>query len=191
MLKKMLVMVMIFAHVFQAQAAAMDIYGDEESLKFIKVTEYTSNGKTKDYVGFELCSKAHTDQCEQIGSKKYYSKAKLAKLRKAERADVLYAVLADVGVVLVGLYGGGITGAIGLSAAMGEAGTMLGVSVGSLSGIGGAIVVTKYVDAVNPFEQGRQVKVLADDILNDKDVSMDRQIEDIAHTLRTVLSNLK
>ncbi len=193
MFKKMRIFVsaVLLLSLFQAQAKSLDIYGEENSTYFIKVTEYTSDGKNKDYVGFEICSIESNSMCEVIGNKKFYSKVKLAKLRNEEKADVLYAVLADMGIGLVGLYGGGILGAGVLSTALGSSGTMLGVSVGSLSGIGGAIVITKYVDAVNPFEQGRQVRILSSSILDDIDISFDRKVEDIAQTLRTVLSNLK
>lgn len=168
-------------------AFADDIYG-KDGQRFIKVTEYTSDGQHKDYVGFALCANKSDTVCDQIGRRKYYSKAALASLRNSEKKDVAFAVLADVGVVIVAVYGGAFVGGV-VAAGAGTA-TMVGASAGATLGTAGAATIITYAEAINPAEQYRQVEMLSSDIVNDKDVVINRDIDKIAHTLRSVLENL-
>jgi len=186
-MKNMILTLMVLAQL--SQAHAKDIFGQGD--RFIKVTEYTTNGKTRDYVGFELCYKAHTNVCERIGKNKYYAKADLNDLRNSEKADVVLAALADVGILAVGLYGGALVGAAGTAAIGVESGAMLGVSAGAIGGTTGSVISITKFDAINPVEQYRQVDILSQDVINDRKVTKDRNILKVAHTLRTVLSNLE
>lgn len=181
-MKKMILSLMVLAQL--SQANAMDVFGRGD--RFIKVTEYS-----KDYVGFELCFKKRPNVCERIGAKKYYAKADLNDLRNSEKADVVLAGLADIGILAVGLYGGAILGVAGTAVVGAESGAMLGASVGAIGGTTGSAIAITKLDAINPVEQYRQVEMLSKDVINDKTVTKDRDILKIAHSLRTVLSNLE
>lgn len=163
-------------------ASTNDIRGRGD--KYIKVTEL-HNGE---FVSFELCSLKRKNTCFQIGSRKMYSKAELQKLRRSEGKDVVLSILADVGIGVIAIYGGALAGAVIVSAGGGAA--MVGASGGAVLGTAGTAALGINVDALNPAEQYRQVKVISDDVINDKDVVMERNVDDIAHTLRAVLSNL-
>lgn len=179
---KSLLILSLFVASFQIQAAPFDVYG--RGTKFIKVTTY---GKGK-YVGFELCKIQNIKSCDPIGSRKMYSKVELENLRQSEGKDVVLAVLADVGIGVALFYGGAIAGATIAASSGGIA--SVGAAGGALTGAGATAALGINVDAVNPAEQYRQGRMLRGDVLSDTEVRIDRQIEDIAHTLRTVLSNL-
>lgn len=180
-MKKIILSLMVLAQL--SQVHAMDVFGRGD--RFIKVTEYS-----KDSVGFELCYKKRPNVCQRIGAQKYYAKADLNALRNSEKADVVLAGLADIGILAVGLYGGAILGVAG-SAAVGAESAMLGASVGAVGGTTGSVISITKLDAINPVEQYRQVEMLSQDVINDKTVIKDRDILKIAHSLRTVLSNLE
>ena len=164
-------------------AAAKDIFGRGE--KFIKITE---DGPQNAFIRFELCYLKKPDFCTQIGSRYFYSKTELVNLRNSEKKDIALAALADVGIVVVAVYGGAVAGAV--LAAGGGVAPMVGASAGVVLGTAGSAAIINGLNSVNPVEQYRQVVILQDDVIEDKKVVIDRDIDKIAHTLNTVLSNL-
>lgn len=180
-MKVILSLIMIITSL-QVKALPSDVYGRGD--KFIKVT----NSKSGDAVSFELCKIAKPNSCLQIGNRKIYSKVELEKLRRSEGKDIVLAVLADVGIGVVALYGGALAGGILVASAGGIA--SVGVAGGAIAGTGVATALTINVDAINPAEQYRQTRMLKDDVIDDQTVRIDRSIDDIAHTLQTVLNNL-
>jgi hypothetical protein len=163
-------------------AVADDIYGHGN--QYIRVTEI---GSKKSFVKFELCLLDNSKPCELIGGRAY-SKVELTKLRNSEKKDVALAVLADVGLVIVAVYGGAFVGAVASSSV--AVAPMVGVSAGVTGGSIGSGYAIATVDAINPAEQYRQVDMLSSEVINDLKVVRDRDIEDIVHTLKVVLSNL-
>lgn len=181
-MKLMLVVLGLWTCSLPSLAKAFDLFG--QGTHYIKITQYHKNK----YVGFELCHKQNLSDCNQIGSKKMYAKTQLENLRSSEKKDIVLSVLGDIGLVVVGAYGGGFVGAMAIGG--GEL-AMLGASIGFLSGTAGSVILINIKDSLNPAEQYRQVQILNPEVLNDKRVDLDRNIFDMAHTLSTVLSNLK
>jgi hypothetical protein len=179
-MKTLLILSMIVAS-FQFNASAFDVYG--RGTKFIKVTTYNKG----QLVGFELCQITHIKSCTRIGSRQMYSKVELENLRRSEGKDVVLAVLADVGIGVVLFYGGALAGGAIVASAGGIA--PVGVAAGALTGAGTTTALAIHIDAINPAEQYRQTRMLRQDVISDETVRIDRNIDDIAHTLRTVLSH--
>lgn len=159
---------------------------------YVRVTKLPN-----DRIKFEKCVKGYGQStCEQLGKKASYSKKELEKQRSIENWQITGAAVADVGVVLVAIFGGAAVGSVGGAAMAGTAngavaaGGSAGLLLGGAAGAVGGVVANTVVDALNPIEQTRQAKTLNSEVLNDETVVV-KDVDNFVERLELVLNKIK
>lgn len=155
-------------------------------------------------ITFEKCiSGAEKLTCKGLGHKASYSLKELQTQRDAENDDVLYALLADVGLIAVATVGWvGALGGLGmLTTTAGSAGIMTAgqgtAYVGGMVAVTGAEAYAGHalvaaIDAINPAEQGRQREAICENVINDYDVEVARdEMKEAIERLDYVLSEIR
>lgn len=165
-------------------AQAMDVFGTDN--KFIQVTE----NQNKTLVKFELCSLIN-QECKLIG-KGFYAKKDLIELQASEEWDWLKVLALDAGIIVGSAFSGGTLfyATIGTASSAGVGTTLLGTFLASAAGGTAGAILPAVVDALNPYEQYKQVETLDADVLNDKKVIVDFDVATFAKRLAAVLDNL-
>ncbi len=169
---------------FSNHLNAVDVFGT--SAYFVKVSE----NSTKTMVKFELCSLINQNSCNAIGNKNFYSKKKLQNLRNSEKWDVLTSTAADIAIILGTAFTGGALAYTTLVASATDGAIIYGTMGGTIAGgtVGG--MVPAIADALNPYEQYKQLETLDSEVLNDKKVVLNYSVEDFAKRLGAVLDNI-
>lgn len=167
-------------------ASVDDVVGNDNF--YVKITE--SEDQTA--VSFALCDKKSPQICQQIGKKKFYYKEEILAQRNYEKWHILYAVIADVGVIAASAVGGGyVVGNIAFlitgSAPAGAAYALLGILGGGVTGV----ILDFTINTLNPYDQYKQLQTIESDVLNDKDVKIKTSTKTFARRLETVLNNLE
>lgn len=171
---------------------------------YIEVTKAADGAR----VGFALCERG-TDStkraCFQLGRKAFYSTKALEKQHKEELRDVKWAWAADVAVIVgavaaPALIMSGVAASaetLGMTAvfefANGWVGLVPAVGMGTFIGLPAAGVTEYMLDALNPFEQGRQAETIDSDVVTDKNVVLkggEIELLKFAKRLETVLGNM-
>ena len=159
----------------------------------------------KKSAAFELCMK-HRPSCLPLGSRRdflniqsqnplYFSIDDLKDQRSNQSIQTTLAVVGDIvgGAALItggGALGGWALGTLwGTEAVMGAgaAGVVVGGLGGGIAGVSATIYLANAIDHLNPSEQFREGSMLADDIITDKDISVNRSILNDATSLNLVL----
>lgn len=166
---------------------------------YVRVTKLANKKIT-----FEKCIKgAEKLTCKGLGHKKSYSIKELQNQRSAENDDVLYALLADAGLIVVGSVAWvGALGGIGmLATTAGSAGAVTAgqtiAFAGGMSAVTGAEIyafdaLVDAFDAINPCEQARQREAISEDVVNDYDVEVARdEMKEAIERLDFVLSEIR
>ncbi len=168
-------------------AKPMDVFGKGD--RFIKITRDSE----KKQVGFQLCLKTNTAICQKIGKKNFYAIDDLIALRNSEKWDVVKAAGSDVAVIIVGAFAGfalGFSAAGGAGVAATSTAGLYTIPGGILLGIAGGITLSAAIDAINPYEQYKQLETLEDEVLNDTDIFTETDSTKFANRLEAVLDNL-
>lgn len=169
-----------------AYSKPTNVYGSGD--KFVDVTIDESRGE----VYFKLCLKKDKSVCERIGNQNYYRISRITNRRNTEKWQVAGALVADVGIILVGI-GGGFVGGI-LAYATGALTTATYTTAGVIgSGVAttGGVLAINMVDALNPYEQYKQLETITDEVINDVDVFTETDSVTFAKRLAAVLDSLE
>ncbi len=113
----------------------------------------------------------------------------MARLKKSEKWDWLKAVGVDAGLLVAGYVGGIFAGAY-LFANAGMVASMWGPFGIAFLADGAAITASVKIDQINPYEQVMQLQTLEADVLNDKKIVKNYDMEKFAERLEAVLDNL-
>lgn len=175
---------------FAATSAHADIYSYQNpAAQYIRVEE----NESRNFVKFSLCEHLpnHTSRCKSIGKPDvYYPKITLKLLRGSEKFDVVTSVVADAAILAGGIYlGAGAGAAIGYSVAASSM-PLFYFEAGALAGIAASGAMAAAVDALNPYEQLKQLETITDEVLMDQTVIVDMELQGFAKRLSVVLGNL-
>jgi hypothetical protein len=159
---------------------------------YVKITNL-ENKRVK----FEKCISGLEDTgCLNLGKKTSYSLDEIRAQRTQENLEIAYASLADIGVITAasfgGAYVGSLLGMIGNTGIVsGTLGAMGGATIGVVVLDTAAVISIANLNALNPIEQARQAKALNENIITDKDVTIDStDMNDFIERLDLVLSKI-
>jgi len=170
------------------QANAFDVFGKDAF--FIQVTMSADQESAQ----FELCPKGDNAHCQPLGeadrygNAQYYSLADLKAQSTSEKWQIAGAVLGDIGAGAVLIDTGPFMGTVVIPRGGGAAVT--GASVGAVVGTGGTVALAHALDPLNPKEQWRQARMIRNDVITDKTVTLDAEVRTYARSLDTVLKKL-
>lgn len=165
---------------FAPDARAVDVIGTNTAI----VIEKTKQSK----LTFKLCS-FKIKKCEQLGKTTGYTKQELLDQKLQEQLEAAGVTVLAAGAVVaipyIWFYGGLATVAIGMST--GATAVPLLLTFGGM----GASAYGGYRGVKSAVSQFRQVGVLRDEIIEDRDFSKsDEKILRIAEDLKTVLEKI-
>jgi hypothetical protein len=195
-MKKMTIVAMSAFIAFNGFANTLDVKPNRR-LKtgdaYVRVTKLKNNR-----IRFEKCISAiEIKTCKSLGNKSSYSLEELRSQRSEENREIAYTIGGDVLLVVGAAYGGFVGGAA--LGAISSTGILSSIGAelvgGGLLGTAGlevaAIVSMASFDILNPVEQTRQAKTLNEEVITDKDTTIDSaDMNDFIDRLDTVLSKI-
>jgi len=167
-------------------SAPENVYGSGDTFIDVILSE------SRDEVSFKECSVVDPTDCKRIGNQDSYIISELVSQRNIEKWQVAGSAVADVALILTAGIGGLTASlfAINTTVVTGSSGAMA-VYTGVGLGVGAASVAVTVVDALNPYEQYKQVETVSDKVLKDENVFIKGKASTFAQRLATVLEKIE
>jgi hypothetical protein len=185
---KMCLNFVVLLNLFISFSYADNITGERESLI---VTSKSIDGEK--FFGFDHCQLDRFNEliessCKQIGSKEWYSHSELMKIKRWEKAEAyLKTAGAAVGIGVIAMAGGHIGVMASAPGLAGLGGGLLGMVLGTGTGVAAYTAISSSVEKINPVTQFKQGNVLSDELLFEDTVEEDKEILKIIGYLSAIL----
>ncbi len=167
-------------------SAPENVYGTGDTFIDVILSE------SRDEVSFKECSVPDPTVCKRIGNQDSYVISELVSQRNIEKWQVAGSVVADVALILTAGVGGLTASlfAINTTVATGSS-AAAAIYTGVGLGVGAASIAVTVVDALNPYEQYKQVETIQDKVLKDEKVFIKGKVSTFAKRLASVLEKIE